>query len=192
MFLSLRDTRNPSHNATASVFLRILEYFNGILIMTTNRVGDFDEAFISRIHLILEYPPLDESSTLEVWNNYIRRIRNDRRYQISDQDVRQILKYAKEQYHSASKWNGRQIRNAFQTALALARFDAQKEFDEEVKSGERSADSKMGRIRVVMTHFVVIGEESRKYTEYINKLRATKKGNNAYEDMARQNLIRNA
>ena len=38
------------------VFLRVLEYYAGILFLTTNRIGDFDEAFTSRIHMRLFYP----------------------------------------------------------------------------------------------------------------------------------------
>jgi hypothetical protein len=37
------------------VFLRVLEYYSGILFLTTNRVGIMDEAFKSRIHVSLYY-----------------------------------------------------------------------------------------------------------------------------------------
>ena len=35
-------------NAVVGVFLRVLEYFNGLLFLTTNRVDDIDEAIVSR------------------------------------------------------------------------------------------------------------------------------------------------
>ena len=38
-----------------SVFLRKLEFCTGILFLTTNRVSEFDEAILSRIHLLLRY-----------------------------------------------------------------------------------------------------------------------------------------
>jgi hypothetical protein len=43
--------------------LRALEFYDGILFLTTNRVGSFDDAFISRIHVQLYYPDFDDEST---------------------------------------------------------------------------------------------------------------------------------
>lgn len=48
-FLEQRRLTDLEWNALASVFLRVLEYYEGILILTSNRVGTFDEAFRSRI-----------------------------------------------------------------------------------------------------------------------------------------------
>lgn len=44
---SFNSTFHPPRrrtNALVSVFLRVLEYYDGILILTSNRVGTFDEA----------------------------------------------------------------------------------------------------------------------------------------------------
>lgn len=49
-------------NSLVAVFLRLLERFNGILILTTNRVESFDEAFISRFSIAIKYADLDEAS----------------------------------------------------------------------------------------------------------------------------------
>ena len=51
VFLEQRTLTDLDRNALASVFLRVLEYYEGILILTSNRVGTFDEAFKSRIQL---------------------------------------------------------------------------------------------------------------------------------------------
>ena len=48
------------------VFLRVLEYYEGILFLTTNRVGISDEAFKSRIHISLYYPPLNWQQTEKI------------------------------------------------------------------------------------------------------------------------------
>jgi hypothetical protein len=37
----------------------MLEYYKGVLFLTTNRVSTFDQAFESRIHLKLHYPDLN-------------------------------------------------------------------------------------------------------------------------------------
>ncbi len=44
-----------------------MEYYAGILFLTTNRVGDFDEAFTSRIHISLYYPELNADKTVGVF-----------------------------------------------------------------------------------------------------------------------------
>lgn len=51
--MAKRTRDDYGRNATVSVFLRMLEYYKGILFLTTNRIGTFDEAFKSRIHLSL-------------------------------------------------------------------------------------------------------------------------------------------
>lgn len=90
------------------MFLRILEYYSGILFLTTNRVGTFDEAFKSRIHVSLYYPPLDWKSTKEIWKVNLDRAKIRVNYDHED-----ILKYAKKYFinHERSQWNGRQIFN---------------------------------------------------------------------------------
>ena len=47
VFLQKRDTKDVARNALVSIFLRQLEYYPGILILTTNRIGDCDPAFES-------------------------------------------------------------------------------------------------------------------------------------------------
>jgi ATPase family associated with various cellular activities (AAA) len=49
VFLEERQTTDLAWNALVSVFLRVIEYYDGILILTSNRVGTFDEAFKSRV-----------------------------------------------------------------------------------------------------------------------------------------------
>ena len=39
VFLEQRSMANLERNALVSVFLRVLEYYDGILLLTSNRVG---------------------------------------------------------------------------------------------------------------------------------------------------------
>lgn len=115
---------------TIVVFLRILEYYKGILILTTNRVGAFDDAFHSRIHLSLYYPALDRKKTIEVFKKHFQRIdkHNEERVEKHDAPIeteKDLIQKYWERNYKILKWNGRQIRNAFQTAMALAEYDAQ-------------------------------------------------------------------
>lgn len=103
------------------MFLRVLEYYEGILFLTTNRVGDFDEAFISRIHMALYYPALDWQQTANIWKSHIRRAReNSEENAVRVQcEEPQLLNYAEMLFGTqmgrsrgkGTVWNGRQIRN---------------------------------------------------------------------------------
>lgn len=54
VFLERRKDNDVNRNAMVGVFLRLLEYHQGILFLTTNRVESFDDAFNSRISIKLE------------------------------------------------------------------------------------------------------------------------------------------
>ncbi|EEU35307.1 uncharacterized protein NECHADRAFT_78309 [Fusarium vanettenii 77-13-4] len=74
VFLSARERMDFTRNGLVAVFLRVLEYYTGILFLTTNRIGDFDEAFASRVQMSLYYPELDEEKTLKVSATCVRRL----------------------------------------------------------------------------------------------------------------------
>ena len=56
VFLEARDEHDIVRNAMVGVFLRLLEYHQGVLFLTTNRVKNIDSAFYSRISVALQYP----------------------------------------------------------------------------------------------------------------------------------------
>ncbi len=58
---------NLASNAVVGVFLRVLEYFNGLLFLTTNRVDDIDEAIISRCIAMLRYHAPDHADRCKIW-----------------------------------------------------------------------------------------------------------------------------
>ena len=141
---------------TISVFLRVLEYYAGILFLTTNRVGTFDDAFKSRIHLSLYYPELKLTPTLKVWKMNVARTRENLKHVDVEED--EIMEFAEKQYKKAKKentgrWNGRQIRNAFQTAIALAEWDLKI---------EKTKTAKLTRAR-----FEKVEKASREFDKYL-------------------------
>ena len=71
VFLASRNPSELDRNRLVVTFLRILEYFEGIMFLTTNRVSDFDPAFESRIHVSLEYPNLGAKSRRAVWASFV-------------------------------------------------------------------------------------------------------------------------
>jgi hypothetical protein len=134
VFLSQRSKQDMKRNALVSVFLRVLEYYNGLLFLTTNRVGTIDEAFKSRIHLSLYYPPLDKSQTRDIFRLNIAKLRTieAERARMTGEPAlvikeREIVEFADKHYEELARstgcWNGRQIRSAFQIASSLAVYN---------------------------------------------------------------------
>ncbi|KAL9604333.1 MAG: hypothetical protein Q9219_000521 [cf. Caloplaca sp. 3 TL-2023] len=116
VFLEERSVSDFVRNSLVSVFLRILEYYDGTLILTSNRVGVFDEAFKSRIQVALHYQNLTRSSRRQIWTNFIEMVEED------DEDAN----YDELRLHlgelAGYNLNGRQIRNTLTTARELAMF----------------------------------------------------------------------
>ncbi|PXW94401.1 ATPase family protein associated with various cellular activities (AAA) [Sphaerotilus hippei] len=54
-------------NAVVGVFLRVLEYFNGLLFLTTNRIDDIDEAIVSRCIALIRYHSPDRAARERIW-----------------------------------------------------------------------------------------------------------------------------
>ena len=76
IFLEEGTLADLQRNALVSTFLRALEYYSGILILTSNRVGHFDEAFKSRIQLALHYKNLDQRQRWQIWRNFLQRLKD--------------------------------------------------------------------------------------------------------------------
>ncbi|NJD07830.1 MAG: AAA family ATPase [Methylococcaceae bacterium] len=62
-----RREDNMAMNAVVGVFLRVLEYFNGLLFLTTNRVDDIDEAIVSRCIALIKFYPPDAEARRKIW-----------------------------------------------------------------------------------------------------------------------------
>ncbi|KAF2201271.1 P-loop containing nucleoside triphosphate hydrolase protein [Delitschia confertaspora ATCC 74209] len=109
VFLEKREVQDVHRNALVSVFLRQMEYFMGILFLTTNRVETFDEAFQSRIHLALKYGQLSVEGRKSVWRNFVGRVGELEGF--GEGDWEEL---------GRKELNGRQIKNAVRSAQAIA------------------------------------------------------------------------
>lgn len=67
VYIRRRDN-DLQHNAIVAEFLRTLEYFSGLLFMTTNRVGDIDEAILSRCIAVIDYQPPGPDDARRLWS----------------------------------------------------------------------------------------------------------------------------
>ncbi|KAK3694245.1 hypothetical protein B0T22DRAFT_65433 [Podospora appendiculata] len=74
VFLEERRTRDLRRNGLVSIFLRALEYYRGVLFLTTNRVEAFDSAFTSRIHVALHYRRLNDEDRKRIWLQNFERL----------------------------------------------------------------------------------------------------------------------
>ncbi|UKZ45950.1 hypothetical protein TrVGV298_000145 [Trichoderma virens] len=167
VFLAERTKEDFVRNGLVAVFLRVMEYYAGILFLTTNRVGDFDEAFTSRIHISLYYPELDAGKTLEVFDNNLAMIegRFAKKNRVINIENTKIRGFAATHFlqHKEARWNGRQIRNACQTALALAEYEAQGNSHEAILKPDAV-------INLSERHFEIVRNAYLEFADYMNKL----------------------
>ena len=107
VFLEARSTSDLERNKMVSIFLRMLEYYEGILFLTTNRIKNIDDAFHSRIHISMQYPNLTAVSRRHIWNTFMSKTSG-----LTDGELDAL---------SQVELNGRQIKNVLKTAQMLAR-----------------------------------------------------------------------
>ncbi|KAI7780369.1 hypothetical protein LA080_016093 [Diaporthe eres] len=95
------------------VFLRMLEYYQGILLLTSNRMKSIDMAFQSRISIGVKFDHMSPETRKQIWTNFIGRFDSSNRV-ARDELTRRI--------EDIKKWplNGRQIRNILRLAESLA------------------------------------------------------------------------
>jgi len=155
IFLEERSRHEVERNKLVSIFLRVLEYHEGIMFLTTNRVSTFDPAFQSRIHISIDYPDLSPDSRRKIWENFLGR-HNDAQAaarlkppQNPASSIRSTVETINGSHETPAnsqletmtqphaittqeirqlsllKLNGRQIKNMLKTAQLLASFKAE-------------------------------------------------------------------
>lgn len=77
--------------------------------MTTNRLQEFDEAFESRIHLRLNYKPLDSVRRTTIWKHLLEPLPG------TSWELATLQRLG-----NTYRLNGRAIKNLIKAALALA------------------------------------------------------------------------
>ncbi|KAK4168563.1 hypothetical protein QBC43DRAFT_309121 [Cladorrhinum sp. PSN259] len=123
VYLEQRRTRDLRRNGLVSIFLRALEYYRGVLFLTTNRVEAFDDAFTSRIHVTLHYKRLGDQERTRIWMHNFERLERDSNNKVFIPQSTKEFAFESPSMR-ALRWNGREIRNALQTAVALAETEA--------------------------------------------------------------------
>lgn len=133
----------------------MLEYYNGIMFLTTNRPGVLDEAVKSRVHLALKYDHLTLPQTEALFEFNMQRLKEiedkkgalDPQYRKLYLRKTEILAFARDHFKKSmekqgvGRWNGRQIRNAFLIAASLAHYGD----GEEADAGDEELQKQLGR-----------------------------------------------
>ncbi|KXN93314.1 ATPase family AAA domain-containing protein 3B, partial [Leucoagaricus sp. SymC.cos] len=119
VFLEQRSLKDLERNAMVAAFLRHVEYYRGILFLTTNRIKTFDEAFLSRIHVALHFTELSLESKIQIWTAFLGKVGAlvESGGEITEAEITELSK---------REINGRQIKNAVRTAQSLASAKGQK------------------------------------------------------------------
>ncbi|KAL9065944.1 MAG: hypothetical protein Q9157_007302, partial [Trypethelium eluteriae] len=151
IYLERRRTSDLERNSVVSIFLRALDYFEGILFLTTNRVGSFDEAFLSRIHVQIGYDPLTDDARQKIWQNHFDKLENNHEQGCKKIDIENYARMWVQEIQQVLKlqWNGREIRNA------LALYESQDRETPKVKQKHLEAVAKMSsafKDYVISTH----------------------------------------
>jgi hypothetical protein len=176
-----------------------MEYYTGILFLvghsspikkndacakkekTTNRIGQIDDAFLSRVQVALVYEKLDDHAREQIWYGFFEKLKKDRKDIMVTERAKRFV--TNDTVLKAMKWNGREIRNgmavcsntaplgvrlltssreALQTAIALAQNDA------EVM---RTVGEKPALVEVTADHLEQVVERRKVFIEYTNSIR---------------------
>jgi len=111
VFMDERSPADIACNELVSIFLCELEYYQGIIFLTTNPYSTIDAAFRSRVNIHLLFTPLAFSSCLVLWRKFLSRLP-------ASAAVPNPLSHLQEkELEVLTKWelNGREIKNAIKT-----------------------------------------------------------------------------
>jgi len=117
VFLEARDTHATSigQNTIVSVLLRVLEYYEGILMLTTNRLKSLDIAVQSRIHIAVQFKDLTSEQRRKIFLEFLGQLRENELVG----DWARIVQWVEDEGQE-KELNGRQIRNLVSTAMSIA------------------------------------------------------------------------
>jgi hypothetical protein len=107
IFMEKRSANDITRNAMVSIFLRLLERYQGIMFLTTNRLDEFDPAFKSRISISIEYKNMTPETRAKIWVNLL----NASEILLNLEEINSLSEY---------DLNGRQIKSCIRMAQCLA------------------------------------------------------------------------
>lgn len=106
-----------TQNAIVGVFLRLLEYFRGTIILTTNQTNadgtdmDIDDAILSRSSAVIHFELPTEEEALKIWKVQKKLLKA----KMTDETIEKAVKHF--------RYSGRSIRQLIRLAWGLAKFE---------------------------------------------------------------------
>lgn len=163
LFLEQRKEGDLQRNSLSTVFLRTMEYYKGVLFLTTNRPGHIDDSFISRITCPIAYPTLSPETKGKIVQKFVDKFEETGNIVIEPAASRYLTMNCRE-------LNGRQLRNVLQNAVASAEIKLR---------GDRRFAAGLGRdktanlelVTVNLRHVKAAVERQSGFQEYLKKLR---------------------
>lgn len=105
-------------NAMTGIFLRNLEYYTGVLFLTTNRIVAFDDAFCSRVSMFFYYGQHQAQERRRIWRNLLKPLEAEAS---RDGEMAPNLEAFWESDYAEYELNAREIRNVVQVARNLSK-----------------------------------------------------------------------
>ena len=133
--------------------LRLLEYFSGILILTTNRVKSIDYAIMSRISYAIKFQTLSLLHQKMVCENYLTQANTKIPIKESEKEkIRKIIG----RFKANESLNGREIRTMFTTAQLLGGGELTAEHMHEIREQQANFKDDMKTMYILAESAAVV------------------------------------
>ncbi|KAI0153027.1 hypothetical protein GGR57DRAFT_513280 [Xylariaceae sp. FL1272] len=162
LFLEQRRDGDAARNGLATIFLRSMEYYKGVLFLTTNRPGHIDDSFISRITCPIAYRPLSSETKARITHKFVRKFENSNTIEVQKPAVNYLIE-------NCQDFNGRQIRNILQNAVAAA--EVQQRFEQREGSSKGKGSEDLELIIVKRHHVKGAVERQHEFRTYLEGLK---------------------
>ena len=74
----IKDAHDRFANTDTNFLLQALEDYRGIAILSTNKKGNIDEAFLRRIRFVIEFPMPDSLQRFVIWHQLLEEIAGEK------------------------------------------------------------------------------------------------------------------
>jgi len=79
---------------------------------TTNRIGQIDDAFLSRTTVAITYKALDIGKQKQIWQGFLKKLSEERKdISLTDRAKKFLENIDEDETTKGVPWNGREIRN---------------------------------------------------------------------------------
>lgn len=165
LFLEQRREGSLDRNRLSTVFLRTMEYYEGVLFLTTNRAGHIDDSFISRITCPIAYHPLSPETKSKIVKKFVRRYEETGTIEVQPRAESYLIE-------QSTELNGRQLRNILQNAVTLAEVQQRSERRSAHHSGLAGQQPQGAEVVSVKWHHVKAAvERQTQFRLYLNNLK---------------------